>query len=140
MAVVAPIPEDRPLADSEAVLVRWMLEHGAAAAAGFLPQLDIARVVSRCYCGCASVDFAVQGVVPPPGAGIRILADFEYRTGEGHLCGAFVFERAGLLAGLEVWSVDGQSMPAVLPELGWLQPLGSVKQVDADAIPGPAGM
>jgi hypothetical protein len=128
MASVAPIPEDRPLMDREAALVRWMLEHGTAAAARFLPQLAAARVASRCSCGCASVDFAVGGVVPPPGNGIGILADFEYRTAEGHLCGAFVFERAGLLAGLEVWSVDGLSTPSALPEVGQLQPLGSVQQ------------
>ena len=131
MAGAVPIPEDRPLTHREAVLVRWMLERGAA---GFLPQLAVARVVSRCYCGCASVDFAVGGVVPPAGDGIGILADFEYRTAEGHLCGAFVFERAGLLAGLEVWSVDGLSTPSTLPEVSQLQPLGSVQQAEPSAV------
>src|SRR5262245_56930949 len=98
MAGTSPIPEDRPLTAHETALVRWMLEHGTAAAAGFLPQLATAQVVSRCYCGCASVDFSVGGVVPPRGQPLGILADFEYRTAEGHLRGAFVFERAGLLA------------------------------------------
>jgi len=65
-------------------------------------------------------------VVPPAGGGIGILADFEYRTAEGHLCGAFVFERAGSFAGLEVWSVDGLSTPSTLPAIEQLQPLGSV--------------
>jgi hypothetical protein len=125
MAGAAPIPEDRPLSAHETALVRWMLEHGTAAAAGFLPQLAEASVVARCYCGCASVDFAVSGVIPPPGA-IRILADFEYRTDEGSLCGAFVFERAGLLAGLEIWPVDGLVTPTTLPAVERLQPLGTV--------------
>jgi hypothetical protein len=101
-----------------------MLEHGTASAAGFLQQLAEARVVSRCPCGCASVDFSVRGAAAPPGEGVGILADFEYRTAEGHLCGAFVFERAGVLAGLEVWSVDGLSTPSALPEVSQLQPLG----------------
>jgi hypothetical protein len=126
MAGTAAIPEDRSLTPQEATLVRWMLEHGTAAAAGFLPQLAEARVVARCYCGCASVDFSVGGVVPPPGDGIGILVDFEYRTAEGHLCGAFVFQRAGLLAGLEVWSVDGLSTPSTLPAIEKLQPLRSL--------------
>jgi hypothetical protein len=126
MAGAAPIPEDRLLSAHETALVRWMLEQSTAAAAKFLPQLAEARVVGRCYCGCASVDFAVSGVVPPPGNGIGILADFEYRTDEGHLCGVFVFERAGLLAGLEVWSVDGLSTPTTLPAVEQLQPLGTV--------------
>ncbi len=127
MADAAPIPEDRPLTAREAALVCWMLEHGTAVAAKYLPQLAEARVVSRCYCGCASVDFSIGGVVPPPGDDLGILADFEYRTAEGHLCGAFAFERAGLLAGLEVWSVDGLSTASDLPAVEQLQPLGSVQ-------------
>ena len=110
----APIPDDRPLTAEEAALVRWLLEHGPTSAGEFLPQLAVARVVSGCPCGCASVDFAIAGVVPPPGT-VGILADFEYQTAEGYLCGVFVFERAGLLAGLEVWSVDGLSTPSKLP-------------------------
>lgn len=121
MASAAPIPDDRPLTAEEAALVRWMLEHGTVSAAKFLPQLAEARVVSRCYCGCASVDFAVAGVIPAPGDGIGILADFEYRTAEGYLCGVFVFERGGLLAGLEVWSVDGLCIPSTLPAVEQLQ-------------------
>jgi hypothetical protein len=126
MAGAAPIPEDRSLSAQETALVRWMLEHGAGAAAECLPQLVEARVVSRCDCGCASVDFAISGLVPPRGGGIRILADFEYRTDEGCLCGAFVFAKAGLLAGLELWSVDGLSTPTTLPAFEQLQPLSSV--------------
>ena len=116
------IPEDRPLSGQEAALVRWMLEHGTPEAAGFLPQLSDARVVSRCPCGCASVNFSVAGVAPPPGS-LGILADFQFRTPEGHLCGAFVFERAGVLAGLDVWSIDGQTIPSTLPAIEALEPL-----------------
>ena len=133
MAGAAPIPEDRPLTAQESALVRWMLEHGTLAAARFLPQLATARVVSRCYCGCASVDFSVGGVVPAPGP-LGILADFEYRTPEGHLCGVFVFEREGLLAGLEVWSVDGLSTPSTLPAIEQLQPLGSVPEAEPGSV------
>lgn len=128
MADAVSIPEDRPLSAHETTLVSWMLEHGIAAAAEFPPQLAEARVVSRCYCGCASVDFAVNGVVPPSGNAIGILADFEYRTAEGHLNGAFVFERTGLLAGLEVWSIDGLSTPTSLPTVEQLQLLVSLDQ------------
>ena len=42
----APIPEDRPFSAHEKALVRWMLEHGTAAAAEFLSQLTEVRVVS----------------------------------------------------------------------------------------------
>jgi hypothetical protein len=119
------MPEDRPLTPREAELVRWMLAHGTLAAAEYLPQLATARVVSRCGCGCASVDFSVGGAVPPRGEPMGILADFEYQTPDGHRCGAFVFEQAGLLAGLEVWSVDGLSTPSGLPFVDELCPLGA---------------
>lgn len=124
MADASPIPEDRPLSVREASLIRWMLEHGAPGAADFLPQLPDARVVSRCPCGCASVNFSIAGVSPPPG-GLGILADFQFHTREGFLCGAFVFERAGLLAGLDVWSIDGPTVPSTLPAIEALEPLES---------------
>lgn len=126
MAGGVSIPDDRPLTPEEASLVRWLLEHGGAAAAGFLPQLSRARVVSRCACGCVSVDFAIGGVTPPTADGLRVLADYEYRSAAGDPLGVFVFERAGLLAGLEVWSLDGRCIPATLPRVEQLLPLGSV--------------
>jgi hypothetical protein len=60
-----PLPEDRPLSTKESSLVQWMLEHGNPDSACFLTQVDEARVVSRCPCGCASIDFAIGGFVPP---------------------------------------------------------------------------
>ena len=119
------IPEDRPLTAQEVALVRWLLNHGTAASTSFMPQLDQARVVSRCYCGCASIDFAIGGMVPPAGDGIQILADYEWQTAERHLFGVFVFARAGLLAGLEVYSVDGLADAKCLPAVEQLRPLGA---------------
>ena len=116
MAGAASVAEDRPLSGQEAALVRCMLEHGEPGAATFLVQLPDARVVSRCSCGCASVNFSVAGVAPPPGS-VGILAEFQFRMPEGHVCGAFVFERNGVLAGLDVWSVDGRTVPATLPAI-----------------------
>jgi hypothetical protein len=110
----SPIPENRPLSPEEHSLTRWMLEHGHPDAAAFLPQLDRARVVSRCPCGCASIDFAIDGEQAPPGTGMQVLGDFLYGD-EKTLCGAFVFAKAGLLAGLEVYGLAVDA-PTVLPE------------------------
>ena len=55
--VPVPTQQDRPLTEQERSLVRWLLEHGNPDAAEFLPQLADAWVVSRCGCGCASIDF-----------------------------------------------------------------------------------
>src|SRR5262245_53690111 len=45
----AAIPEDRPLTEAETSLVRWLLQQGIPQAKNYLPQLDRARVASRCY-------------------------------------------------------------------------------------------
>ena len=100
---------DRALTKDEERLVRWMLEHGSPDAGDFLPQLARVRVAATCPCGCASLDFSVDGRMPDPGK-IRILADFLIGSSEAS-CGAFVFERAGLLAGLEIYAGHGLAPP-----------------------------
>jgi hypothetical protein len=120
MAVAVRIPEDRPLTTAEERLIRWLLEHGLPEAAGFIPQLVKARVVSRCPCGCASINLAIGGTVPPTGAGMQILGDFGWQATDGARFGVFVFACAGQLTGLEVWSVDGLTAPSSLPAVGEL--------------------
>jgi len=121
MADTWAIPEDRPLTPAEQKLIQWLLEHGSAEAMVYLPQLGKARVVSRCSCGCASIDFAIDGVVPLLTAPMGILADFQWKVGNGPLFGVFVFARSGLLAGLEIWSVDGLATANALPDVALLE-------------------
>ena len=125
MHTIKEIPDDRPLTPYELVLVRWLLEHGIPKAVDYLPQLETAHVVSRCYCGCVSINFAIDRVVPPPGEPINILADFERQAVGGEMFGVFVFERDGLLAGIEVWSQDGLGQATVVPEIKQLRPIGN---------------
>jgi hypothetical protein len=125
MESTAAIPEDRPLTQPEASLVRWLLQHGIARAKDYLPQLERVRVASRCFCGCASIDFAIDGNVTPPGDGINILADYEWKGPLGEMFGVFVFERGGLLAGLEVWSQDGLAEAKSLPSTDVLRPIST---------------
>jgi hypothetical protein len=116
------IPEDRPLSDEERSLVRWMLEHGESHAPSFLSQLEQARVSSRCRCGCASVNFSVAAKEPSV-TGMDILSDYVWEDAEGHKFSAFLFARGGLLAGLDLYSVDGAVTPTWLPKPEQLQPL-----------------
>jgi hypothetical protein len=125
MESIAEIPDNRPLSESEASLVHWLLNHGIAKARGYLPQLERSSVASRCYCGCASINFAVDGMIPPSGDGISVLADSKWRGPQGELFGVFVFERGGVLAGLEVWSQDGLADVKSLPSPELLQPIGT---------------
>jgi len=118
-SISKPIPEDRPLTKAEYELARWMLEHGKPPGRQFLSQLERARVVSRCPCGCASIDFQVEGR-PAPVGGLNILGDFVF-GGEQDLAGAFVFEQNGVLAGLEVYGLAGDA-PKDLPHSSALRP------------------
>jgi hypothetical protein len=125
MAHTVPIPDNRPLTAHEASLVQWLHEHGTSAAMAYLGQLEEASVVSRCPCGCASIDLAVRGAIPPTGAGMQVLSDYVWQDANGNRFGTFVFARAGVLAGLEVWSVDGLAAASALPLVEQLQPLAA---------------
>ena len=125
MTTAIEISDDRELTVEEASLVRWLLKHGRSQALSFVPQLKNARVASRCGCGCASINFAINGVKPPSDEGIAVLADYEWGDADGRLLGAFVFAQGGLLAGLEIWSQDLLAIANELPQVDWLRPFGS---------------
>ena len=113
---------NRDLTDHERRLVRWMLEHGSPEASGFLPQLEIAEVTPwRCPCGCASISFHIRGKPAAP-PGVHPIADFVFGEGDT-LSGIFVYEKDGILSGLEVYGLPGDA-PKSLPEPEALRPFG----------------
>jgi hypothetical protein len=117
---------DRALTPEEHLVVQWLLQHGDGDNSVFLAQLNSARVSSLCSCGCASIDFSIDGLRHKD-PGMRVLADYQWQNNEGHLYGAFVFEQGGLLAGLDLWSIDGQSTPLTVPSPERLVPYGTRK-------------
>jgi len=56
---------------------------------------------------------------------VDVLSDYQWRGSQGELFGVFVFARADLLSGLEVWSIDGRATPTFLPKPSQLEPLGT---------------
>lgn len=116
------LPESRELTPAERRLIRWMLEHGGPGASAFVEQLERARVHSRCACGCASIYLAIDDARPND-LSMNILGDFQWRTESGAAFGAFVYEQDGLLAGLDLWSMDGQVTPNFLPLPEELRPM-----------------
>jgi hypothetical protein len=58
--------------------------------------------------------------MPAPSGGLRVLGDYVFGSGED-LAGAFIFERAGVLAGIEVYGLPGDA-PRKLPESASLRP------------------
>ena len=114
---------NRQLTDHERRLVRWMLEHGSPDAAAFLPQLDEAEVTPwKCDCGCASINFQIRGRPEAP-AGVHPLADFVFGEDES-LSGIFVYEKDGILSGLEVYGLAGDA-PKSLPQPEELRPFAN---------------
>lgn len=112
---------NRPLTADERSLVRWLLEHGTPEGLRLLPQLDHAEVAPwRRPCGCASINFVIAGHAPPSG-GMNVAADFVYGDGE-ETKGVFVWDTAGVLAGLEVWAVANDA-PRTLPSPEELRPM-----------------
>jgi hypothetical protein len=108
------LPVDRSLMDDERNLLYWLLRNGFPGAEQFLPQVDQARVIGRCSCGCPSIDLAVEGVGPDRNAGMVSLSDWLWPTQEG-LFGVVLFATDRRLACLDVWSVDGRANPSRLP-------------------------
>jgi hypothetical protein len=121
---MARIPDDRPLSTQEESLTRWLLEHGEPGASDHLGELRQARVVGRCGCGCASVDFAINGVEAPTGVGLEILSDYQWCDSSGREAGIFVFARGGQLAGLEVYTLHPDAATDHLPSPAQLEPFG----------------
>jgi len=118
------IEEDRPLTASERTLVRWLLENGGESAQTFLPQIGQLRVIGRCACGCASVDFAVGGqAVRDADESMKVLSDYNWVDDEERFFGVYIFARRGVLAGLDLWSIDGAAIPNALPEIERLRPV-----------------
>ncbi|MDA7859041.1 hypothetical protein N9Z53_01990 [Mariniblastus sp.] len=125
MTSTTSIPDDRELTAKERRLVEWLLDHSSAESNRYRSQLGDARVAARCSCGCASVDFAIGGVMPKRGGPMSILSDYEWIDSHGRIFGVFVFARCDLLAGLEVWSQDGMAIANYLPDVTNLRPIGS---------------
>ncbi|MEO8382494.1 MAG: hypothetical protein ABI779_22735 [Acidobacteriota bacterium] len=112
------VPENRPLSEEERELVRFVLTEGDDRARSFISQIEHAWVRARCGCGCASVDFSIDGVKPDPHDGLEQLGDdFGWLGPAGGICSVFVFALDDLLAGFDVWSVDGVETPVELPPI-----------------------
>jgi hypothetical protein len=121
---IGTLDQPRPLTQKEFDLVAWLLRNGNKGAETYLHQLDKANVVAHCKCGCASIDFSIDEKRPTKFE-MCVLADYQWRSENDHLFGIFVFEQDGLLAGLDVWSIDGQSDALTLPSSDLLFPYGS---------------
>jgi hypothetical protein len=99
----------RPLAPDELELLHWMFEHGSDDLRSFFPQIAGIRAARSCKCGCPSIRLEVVEDTPlGSDRGGRVVGDFEGKTARGELVGVLLFQNAGKLTELEVYSMDGQ--------------------------------
>ena len=100
----------------ECEILRWLLQNGGTRGQALLSQIGAAHVISRCGCGCASIDMSIGGKIPAPGAGLeQVSPDYFWDAPGGGLCSLFAYAKGGQLAGIEVWSLDGEEVPTSLP-------------------------
>lgn len=105
---------NRKLSADEERLLRHMLEQGDDVGKGYDSQVDRVEVTPwRCDCGCASLQFAVDGKTQPDGSSFEPLGHFTFGSDE-EMCGIFVFAQSGVLGGIEVYGM-GCDPPNVLP-------------------------
>jgi len=116
--------ETRELTNDEQQLIKWMLEHGSDEASLLLPKLELARATSwRCVCGCATFNIVLEGRESRFATNkMNVVADFVFGP-DDQPNGIFIFEKGGLLAGLEVFGLAADA-PKSLPHSSTLRPFG----------------
>jgi len=117
---------NRPITEREGQLIKWLLEHGAPGSDQFISQVDSLIVISKCGCGCPTVNFARQGK-SVESDNKHILADY-LATVDGRDVGVILFQREGRLSSLEVYSRAGTDEPFGLPEIEALYPWEELSQ------------
>lgn len=101
------IQDYRDLTTDERALLEWLLANGHEEAQAFVPQLSQVKVVSRCSCGCPSIDLTVSDKTERTTGPSTILADAVGRSPEGVEVDVILHAREGQLSELEVVSHDG---------------------------------
>jgi hypothetical protein len=111
---------DRPITQQESEIVRWLLDHGDPRYFHLASQIDSLRVISKCTCGCPTVDFALKsGETSRKGGGP--VSD-NLATVDDQLVGVMLFACNDSLSSLEVYSMAGNDKPFDLPNIEDLFP------------------
>jgi hypothetical protein len=112
---------DRALSVEERAIAEWLLQHDDPPATPFLSQLDVARVVGRCSCGCPTVYLEIPEETPPAGPRDNPVGDATGEVG-GKMVGVMMLQRGGYLTCLEVYDLSDIERPYGLPNFSSLRP------------------
>jgi hypothetical protein len=108
------ILQDRPLTSQERTLIEWLLVHAEPNASQFLPQLEAARVYSKCSCGCPTIDIEISQSIPSAHARTNLLSDLIGEV-DGKPVGVMLAQAGGRLSGLEIYAFGDIPEPFGLP-------------------------
>lgn len=97
--------QNRPITAQERALIEWLLRHGKPGSEHFLQQVDSLLVVSKCLCGCPTVNFTREGESVPYEVE-RMLADY-LATVDGMDVGVILFQR--LFIRMKNWASAARS-------------------------------
>ena len=122
MADTYTIPDHRDLAPNERALLEWLLENGSPEAAAYKAQLAAVRVVSRCSCGCPSIDLAVGDTNFRTVGPTTLLCDAHWHSPEGISLMVTLHAREGALSELEVITDEDVDV-CTLPTPTMLEPI-----------------
>jgi hypothetical protein len=96
--------EQRPLTTEERILLEWLISNGSPSAARYASQIHRVTVVSRCTCGCPTIDLALNG--KHMNGSSEVIADFVGKSPEGVQVGVILHCRGGQISELEVYAID----------------------------------
>jgi hypothetical protein len=127
----------RPFKAEELAILRSVIELGPATAQTYAAQLSYLTAQDSCACGCPSFSLNAGPNVAPGHSSSRVVAEMRGRTREGKQVGLILFQSAGLLSELEVFSMDDIDGNFGLPVLESLHDWAS-KEEDVQVSPIPA--
>jgi hypothetical protein len=111
----------RPLTPEEHAIAEWLLLNASPPASEFLPQLENARVVGQCSCGCPTVYLRIDTDTPPAEPRNNPVGDAVGEVG-GMMVGAMMLQSGGYLESLEVYDLSEIQRPYGLPDINSLEP------------------
>ena len=117
-------PLARVLTEHERTLVLWLIEHSFMEDASRLrPQVDRLSVISKCTCGCPTVDFTLdEQPAPTTRKGEKFISDWLAEV-DGMLVYVQLWVLNDQISSLEVGSLPGTDrrfgLPAIESILGY---------------------
>jgi hypothetical protein len=100
------VRDERELTGSERALIEWLIQNGTGDSAELLGQLAQARVVSRCGCGCPTIDLAIGTRTGSTRGASAVVADAVGQSPECYAVGVVLHVREGFLSELEVYPYE----------------------------------